>query len=102
MKIVINKSPAQFALSGPALEMYLSLSGETFTITTARNNPSLVEVVETMGTTANGLGSELKVVEVADNSYNITLDENGIEQVEQVTPKVTKNAQTPQTNQEPV
>jgi hypothetical protein len=96
MKIVINKTNNRFQLSGPAEDMYYSLSGKNFNnLAIERDSPALVEVVETMGKTANGLGSELEIVEVAEG-YEVVVDEDGFEQVTQ--PKVTKNAtQTPQT-----
>jgi len=97
MKIVINKTNNRFQLSGPAEDMYYSLSGKNFNnLAIERDSPALVEVVETMGTTANGLGSELTIVEVAEG-YQVVVDEDGFEQVTQAQPKVTKNAtQTPQ------
>jgi NAD(P)H-hydrate repair Nnr-like enzyme with NAD(P)H-hydrate dehydratase domain len=100
MKIVINKTNNQFQLSGPAEAMYYSLSGKNFNnLAIERDSPELVQVVETMGTTANGLGSELAVIEVAEG-YQVVIDADGFEQVEQATPKATKNVQTPQANQE--
>ena len=99
MKIVINKTNNQFQLSGPAEAMYYSLSGKNFNnLAIERDSEALVQVIETMGKTANGLGSELEIVEVAEG-YQVVIDDNGFEQVEQATPKVTKNAQIPQTNQ---
>ena len=94
MKIVINKTNNRFQLSGPAEDMYYSLSGKNFNnLAIERDSPALVQVVETMGKTVNGLGSKLEIVEVAEG-YQVVVDEDGFEQVTQ--PKVTKNAtQTP-------
>lgn len=101
MKIVINKTNNRFQLSGPAEDMYFSLSGKNFNnLAIERDSPALVEVVETMGRNASGLGSELEIVEVAEG-YQVVVDEDGFEQVEQTQPKV-KNAQTPKPTQEAV
>jgi len=99
MKVVINKSAAQFALSGPAETLYTQLSGLVFDYWRVdRTCQHLVQVVEALGTSANGLGCELTIVEVSGPEFIIVQDSQGFEQIEST--KATKNVQTPQANQE--
>lgn len=90
-KIVINQCFGGFGLSHDAIVMYAHLSGTVLVFqetkfgfnhyyidevnddnyfscyTIARDDPYLVQVVEALGTRANGSHSELKVVEIPDS-----------------------------------
>lgn len=80
MKIVINRCYGGFGLSKEALELYAEKKGislgkwnETWKFyedisngDIERNDPVLVEIVESMGSKANGGAAELKVVEIPD------------------------------------
>jgi hypothetical protein len=101
MKIVINKTNNRFQLSGPAMTAYLTLGGS---IVIERHCPMLVQTVEEMGASANGLGCELEIVEVPSESYVIVQDETGKETVEVKTPEQTpvKNEKPTQSTQEAV
>lgn len=86
-KVVINVCYGGFGLSVDAVKLYAKLSGQNiiYTKTTSsfdnyelngeywgyydipRDDPFLVQVVEQLGSAANGFYSELKVVEIPDD-----------------------------------
>ncbi len=70
MKVVINDCFGGFGLSKEAYE-YLGLEWDGFGFLSGydieRNDPKLVECVETLGEKANGTFSKLKVVEIPDD-----------------------------------
>ena len=77
MKIVINACYGGFGLSKEAEELYVQkknisgpLRGDIL-----RNDPVLVEVIETLGDKANGNCAELKVVEIPDDVTDWRLEE---------------------------
>ena len=103
-KVVINRCYGGFGLSDIAFERYLDLKGIKYRIGTAkgfdgrrtyetpegdylsyltidRDDPILVKVVEELKDRANGLYSELKVVEVPDDVEWDIEDYDGIEWV---------------------
>jgi len=62
-KIVINNCYGGFGLSEIALEML----GIEDCYDMERDNPRLIEVVENLGSKADGLCSELRIVEIPEN-----------------------------------
>jgi hypothetical protein len=83
MKIVINNCWGGFGLSDQAVEMYRELSGkEDFSeFTMERDDPILIQVVETLGEDADGRYSELKVVEIPDDVDWYIHDYDGMETI---------------------
>jgi hypothetical protein len=85
MKIVINTCHGGFGLSDPALEKYFrrkNILDEDFCVDSIlRNDPVLVEIVEEMGSSANGKFSDLKIVEVPDDVNWFIDDYDGYEWV---------------------
>lgn len=70
MKIIINNCYGGFNISNEALALYTEREGTTkFNNIRSfeRNDPILVEIVEQLGKAANGLFSNLKVVEIPDD-----------------------------------
>jgi hypothetical protein len=68
-KIVINTCFGGFGLSDKAMELYKILTGippatDLYHWDIDRDNPQLVQIVEQLGTEAEGRYSELKVVEI--------------------------------------
>lgn len=107
MKIVINTDYGGFGLSDQAFEKYLELKGIEYTKTAEestflglsyydkegkylcqynipREDPELVQIVETLGETANNWCSQLKVVEVPDDVKFYIHEYDGIECVHEV------------------
>lgn len=78
MKVVINKSYGLvgFCLSKEALD-YLGIRNDSvYMCDVNRSDPRLVECVEKLGILANGFLSELKIVEIPDDTdYYIESDE---------------------------
>jgi len=70
MKIVINKCFGGFSLSEKAEKRLRKNAKITdkdwYSRSVSRDDPFLVEIVETMGKKANGKFAELKVVEIPD------------------------------------
>ena len=68
MKIVINTCHGGFNLSDKALELYNELSGKSllYCWDIERNDPHLVQVVESLGETAGGRHSDLRVVDIPE------------------------------------
>jgi len=70
MKIVINNCHGCFSLSDKALAEYLRLKGIIVTSydedDIKRDDPILVQVVESLGKESNRFGSELKVIDIPD------------------------------------
>jgi hypothetical protein len=105
MKIVINSDFGGFGLSDKAFETYLKLKGIEYTTQQpeepsafrngvnyydtkgdyisyydiARNDPQLVEVVETLGEQSWGVFANLKVVEIPDDVEWYIHEYDGIE-----------------------
>jgi hypothetical protein len=72
MKIVINKCHGGFSISEEAEEIYRTKKGITddeswWCRMIPRDDPILVEIVESMGEKSFGSFAELKVVEIPDN-----------------------------------
>jgi len=102
MKVVLNKSSVPFSLSGPAEELYNQLSDQTWDrLVFDRTCKHLVEVVETLGASANGLGCALTIVEVNGNSVIVVVDDQGIEQIQTQEPKAAKNEKVTSTPDQP-
>ena len=86
MKIAINRCYGGFGLSDKALELYNTLSDAKadYAFQIGRNNSILIQVIETLGTEANGRFSKLSIVEIPDD-VNWQIDEyDGMESVEEV------------------
>ncbi len=68
MKIVINSCYGGFGLSAAALDKYAELKGAAKKHETYhdRADPTLIEVVQIMGSKANGRCAKLKVIEIPD------------------------------------
>ena len=83
-KIVINKCYGGFGLSQEALGLYNELSGknEDYDWDIQRNDPYLVQVVETLGKKANGFCAELLVVELLPGTLYRICDYDGNEYIE--------------------
>ena len=84
MKFVLNKCYGGFGLSDKAedeLKAKLNLK-EFFDWEIARNNETLVEIVERLGAEANGHFAELKVVDIPDENTDFEIDNyDGIETI---------------------
>ena len=78
MKIVINKCYGGFGLSRIAEELYKERKGITdpnwYYYDIPRDDPILVEMVETMGDQVNSSYSDLRIVEIPDD-VNWQVDE---------------------------
>ena len=88
-KIVINSCYGGFSLSEAAVERFKELSGDTeatsYHLTNnSRNNPHLVQVVEELGSKADGRFANLKIVEIPDDVEWIIEEYDGIEWVSEV------------------
>jgi hypothetical protein len=93
MKIVINTCFGGFGLSIAAEELYLELTGNTgepgpddgpkkfYDFEVKRDDPTLVAVVERLGSKAAGSCAELKVVEVPEGVQWHISDYDGAEHV---------------------
>ena len=86
MKIVINKCYGGFGLSDKALALYneLASSNIQYTFDIARNDPILVQVVETLGIEANGRFAKLHIVDIPDDVQWQIDEYDGMESVEEV------------------
>jgi hypothetical protein len=107
MKVVVNRCYGGFGLSQKAIELYFELQGwklvtegeSSFCPTyykdkksdknywydgnLERDDPILIQVVETLEDAANGTYAELKIVEIPENiSWEID-DDDGMETVEE-------------------
>lgn len=81
MKIVINKCFGGFGLSEKAREI-LGIDNSFDEYQIDRNDPKLIEVVETLGDEANGRCARLRVVNIPDDATDWELDEyDGAEEV---------------------
>lgn len=84
MKIAINKCWGGFGLSDKAMELYQELSGkECGYWDIERNDPFLIEVIETLGEDANRDYSELRIVEIPDDVQWDIHNYDGMEHVEE-------------------
>lgn len=83
MKIVINQCHGGFGLSDEAMERYQKETGsdDASDWSIERDDPTLVRIVEEMGSNAWGRYSELKVVEVPDGVLWMIQDYDGMEWV---------------------
>jgi hypothetical protein len=71
MKIVINRCYGDFGLSNEALKLYEDLSGkkEVDDRDIERNDPILIDIIETLGIEkSNGGFAELKIVDIPDGT----------------------------------
>ena len=86
MKIVINSCYGGFGLSDQALELYNQLTNQYLEsyYDIPRNDPTLVHVVETLGTAANGHFAQLHIVDIPDNVNWQISEYDGNETVEEV------------------
>lgn len=81
MKIVINKCFGGFGLSEKAKEI-LGIDNSFDEYQIDRNDPKLIEVVETLGDEANGHYARLRIVNIPDDATDWELDEyDGAEKV---------------------
>ena len=81
MKIVINKCFGGFGLSEKAREI-LGIDNSFDEYQIDRNDPKLIEVVETLGDEANGNYARLRVVNIPDDATDWEIDEyDGAEKV---------------------
>ena len=85
MKVVINKCYGGFGLSEKGYE-FLEKEWDDFGHGSdiRRDNPKLVECVETLGSAADGHFSMLKVVEIPDGTEYTIEEYDGIEWVAEV------------------
>lgn len=71
MKIVINTCHGGFGLSKEAFQRYCDQTGqnpdELYTDDIARDDPTLISIVENMGKGADGRHATLKIVEIPDD-----------------------------------
>ena len=86
MKIAINRWYGGFSLSDKALDLYNSLSDTKteYTFEIARNDPILIQVIETLGDEANGRFAKLCVVDIPDDVEWEISEYDGMEQVDEV------------------
>jgi len=80
MKVVINKCYGGFSLSPKACAMMGLDSGHAGR-NVRRDDPHLVQIVESLGELANGKYAELKVVEIPDDVEWKIGDYDGMEHV---------------------
>jgi len=85
-KIVINKCYGGFGLSQEAFIELQKLDSEDnpFYHRNNRDSLKLIEVIEKLGSRANGQHSELKIVEIPDDVEYTIADYDGIEWVSEV------------------
>lgn len=85
-KVVINNDYGGFSLSEAAQDLFFEKTGATFVDyhNEHRDDPMLVEVVETLGKKANGLCANLKVVDVPDGVQFTIQEYDGMEWVAEV------------------
>lgn len=86
MKLVINTCYGGFNLSPLAFERYRALSGnlDSSPYSMDRDDPRLVQVVETLGEGANGPYAKLKVIEIPDDVEWEIGEYDGIEHVREM------------------
>jgi len=87
--IVINRCYGGFGLSDAAIAEYRKLanvpdSEEFHYYDLNRDDPLLVQVVKTLGESANGHHAELKIIEVPDDVVWIIEEFDGLERVSEV------------------
>jgi hypothetical protein len=85
-KIVINKCYGGFGLSQEAFIELQKLDSEdtAFYHRNNRDSLKLIEVIEKLGSRANGQHSELKIVEIPDDVDYIIEEYDGLEWVSEV------------------
>lgn len=85
MKIVINTDFGGFSLSDKAETMYKAAKGiadaDFYYWEIARDDPTLIEIVETLGTEAEGKYANLKIVEVPDDVEWHIYEYDGLEHI---------------------
>ena len=83
MKIVINSDYGGFSLSEQALALYKELGGNDlgnmYSWDIFRNDPVLVEVVEALGSNADGESASLRIVEIPDDVLWTIQEYDGLE-----------------------
>lgn len=80
MKVVINSCFGGFNLSEKA-EDYLGCSGFDYRDDEKRTDPKLIKCVEKLGASANGMGADLKIVEIPDGVEYVIEEYDGMEHV---------------------
>jgi hypothetical protein len=81
MKVVINACYGGFSLSAEALAWLKKHGCAINQYDIERNDPYLVEVVETFGDLANGECAKLKVVEIPDDVQFVIQEYDGYEHI---------------------
>lgn len=68
-KVVINKCHGGFGLSdeGESLYKQLTHTDEFYQWEAKRDDPALIQVIETLGEAANSRYAKLKIIEIPDN-----------------------------------
>ncbi len=87
MKVVINTCYGGFRLSNEALKLYEDLSGkkEVDDMDIERNDPILIDIIETLGIEKSSSGySELKIVDIPDGINYTICEYDGNEWVAEV------------------
>jgi hypothetical protein len=89
MKIVINGCYGGFGLSQKAIDLYMEKAGmekgkNVSEYDIARDDPILVEVVETLGKEASGSYADLHIVEIPDDVNWVIKEYDGFEHVAEV------------------
>jgi hypothetical protein len=87
--IVINRCYGGFGLSDAAIAEYRKLANvpddeEFHYYDLNRDDPHLVQVVKTLGESANGSYAELKIIEVPDDVSWIIEEYDGLEKVREM------------------
>lgn len=82
MKVVINTCYGGFSLSRQAYEFLdKKWDGHGYGFNLKRHNPKLVECIEKLGESANGLCADLKIIEIPDDVDYIIEEYDGIEHI---------------------
>lgn len=82
-KVAINRCYGGFALSEEACKFLGTESTWRFFETHTREDPKLIECIETLGDKANGFCSKIKIVEIPDNFDYVIESYDGMEQIEE-------------------
>lgn len=86
MKIAINKCYGGFGLSDKAIDLYNSLSDTKtdYAFEIERNDPILIQVIETLGDEANGRFAKLDIIDIPDDVEWEISEYDGMERVDEV------------------
>src|SRR5690606_13148464 len=83
MKVVINKCFGGFGLSESAQKRFEELTGKRPSAFIERDDPAVVQVVEEMGVSANGVCASLKIITLPDGVDWEIQDYDGFETLTQ-------------------